>query len=301
MQIGFIGLGKMGVEMSTRAVRDGHDLIGYDVSASSMENAKNRNIPVVDSLDALINKLEKPRIVWLQVPPGKITNNLIEELSLKLESGDLLIDGGNSDFRDSFKHGKKLENKGIQFMDIGVSGGVKGARDGCGLLIGASKENYNKMIPFFQSLAAPDGYAYCGETGCGHYAKAIHNGIQYAIMQAYAEGYEMLVRSDMHVDVLGTMNAYQNGCSIRSYILGQTIEAIKDNVTLDGVKGYVSDSGMGRWTVEESIRLKVPTPAITASLQARFASQCEESPAMKCLAAMRGTIGGHVVKHEGEK
>ncbi len=298
MQIGFIGLGKMGLEMATRAINDKHDLIGYDISSSCLIQAKNRHIPVVNDLEELISKLSKPRIIWLQVTSGKPTNELISVLKEILSVGDLLIDGGNSDFRDSYKHGKELETQGIDFMDIGVSGGVFGAKNGCGLLIGGAKENYERMIPFFQSLAAPEGYAYCGEKGCGHYAKAIHNGIQYAVMQAYAEGYEMLLSSDMHVDVLSTMNAYQNGCSIRSHILGQTIEAIKENVTLEGVQGYVSDSGMGRWTVEESLRLKVPTPTITASLQARFASQCEQSPAMKCLAAMRGVIGGHAVQHQ---
>lgn len=298
MQIGFIGLGKMGLEMAARAVDDGHDLIGCDASEEACERASKRGIKAVVSMQQLVKRLEKPCIVWLQTPPGAITNTIIRELSELLKEGDMVIDGGNSDFRDTKKTAEYLREKNIHFMDIGVSGGVAGAKNGCGMLIGGTKENYERMLPFLDSLAAPGGYAHCGGTAAGHYAKTIHNGVEYAIMQAYAEGYEMLMSSEIDVDVLGSLQAYQNGCSIRSHILEKVIKALHPDVALEGVADYVADSGMGRWTVEEATRLKVPTPTISAALQARFRSQQEDSLSMQCIAALRGTIGGHPVKHK---
>jgi len=300
MQIGFIGLGKMGLEMSTRAVAAGHELIGFDNSAAAAGKAAERKIPVAGSLDELMERLGAPRVIWMQLPPGEITNSMIKTLSQMAKPGDMVIDGGNSDFRDSVKSGRLLEEAGIRFMDVGVSGGVAGAKNGCGMLVGGAKEDFERMVPFFKSLAAPDAYSYCGGTGAGHYAKTIHNGVEYALMQAYAEGYEMLCASEIDVDIKSVLHAYQNGCSIRSYLLEKIIEAVEPDVSLDGIEGIVADSGMGRWTVEEATRLRVPTPTISAALQARFRSQQQESPAMKCLAAARGTIGGHPVKRKGE-
>lgn len=298
MQIGFIGLGKMGIEMATRAIHAGHDLIGFDCSEHAVAMAEERKIPVIRDLKELVEKLDKPRVLWMQLPPGEITNQMITTLAEMAEKGDLLIDGGNSDFRDSVKSGSFLKEKGLRFMDIGVSGGVSGAKNGCGMLVGAEKADFEKMIPFFEALTAPNAYSYCGGCGAGHYAKTIHNGVEYAIMQAYAEGYEMLASSEIDVDVLSAFHAYQNGCSIRSHILGKMIEALEPDVTLEGIEGFVADSGMGRWTVEEATRLRVPTPTISAALQARFRSQQSESPAMQCIAAARGTIGGHPVKRK---
>ena len=298
MQIGFIGLGKMGIEMATRAIHAGHDLIGFDVFSGALEKAEERKIKTAASLEELLTALESPRTIWLQVPPGKPTNDMIRRLENVVDPGDTIVDGGNSDFRDSLKNAEQLKEKQINFMDIGVSGGVAGARNGCGLLVGGTREQYDRMIPFFEALAAPGGYSYCGGVGAGHYAKTIHNGVEYALMQAYAEGYEMLVSSEIDVDIIAILSAYQNGCSIRSHILGKMIEAVKPDTELKGVEGFVADSGMGRWTVEEAIRLKVPTPTISAALQARFRSQQEDSPAMQCLAALRGTIGGHPVKYK---
>ena len=301
MQIGFIGLGKMGLEMAARAASDGHALIGCDTCEAACERAAKRGIKVAASMQEMVNALEKPCIIWLQTPPGTITNTIIKELSELLKEGDMVIDGGNSDFRDTKKTAEYLMEKNILFMDIGVSGGVAGAKKGCGMLIGGTKEDYERMIPFIKSLAAPGGYAHCGGTAAGHYAKTIHNGVEYAIMQAYAEGYEMLMSSEIDVDVLGSLQAYQNGCSIRSHILGKVIEALQPDVALEGVADYVADSGMGRWTIEEATRLKVPTPTISAALQARFRSQQEDSLSMQCIAALRGTIGGHPVKRKDGK
>lgn len=299
MKIGFIGLGKMGLEMASRAVNAGCELIGYDNSEAAVAAAKERGIVLASTLEELTERLEQPRVIWMQLPPGNITNQMIRTMSDLIAPGDMLIDGGNTDFRDSVKSGQYLKEKGIRFMDIGVSGGVAGAKNGCGMLVGGEKEDFERMIPFFKLLTAPDAYAYCGGCAAGHYAKTIHNGVEYAIMQAYAEGYEMLIASDIDVDALAALHAYQNGCSIRSHILGKIIEALEPDVALNGVEGFVADSGMGRWTVEEATRLRVPTPTISAALQARFRSQQQESPAMQCIAAARGTIGGHPVKHKG--
>lgn len=299
MDIGFIGLGKMGIEMAARAVHAGHHLIGFDSSAKAAESAKERNIPTVSGTAELLKSLERPRVIWLQLPPGEITNQMVGVLSDLADAGDLIIDGGNTDFRDTVKSAQLLEQKGLRFMDIGVSGGVEGAKNGCGMLVGGEKEDFERMLPFFEALTAPNGYSYCGGHGAGHYAKTIHNGVEYAVMQAYAEGYEMLEASEIDVDVLGVLHAYQNGCSIRSHILGKIIEALEPDAELTKVEGFVADSGMGRWTVEEATRLRVPTPTISAALQARFRSQQKDSPAMQCIAAARGTIGGHPVKKRG--
>ena len=298
MQIGFIGLGKMGLEMATRAIQAGHELIGCDASTTALTNAQERGIPAVATIQELLERLSAPRILWLQTPPGDSTNTLLRDISECADKGDIIIDGGNSDFRDTLRNAQMLEEKGLHFMDVGVSGGVAGAKNGCGLLIGGSVDIYETMIPFFEALAAPNGYARCGGIGSGHYAKTIHNGVEYAIMQAYAEGYEMLRASDIEVDILAALQAYQNGCSIRSHILEKVIEALQPDVTLDGIASFVADSGMGRWTVEEATRLKVPTPTISAALQARFRSQQEDSPSMQCISALRGTIGGHPVKRK---
>lgn len=301
MEIGFIGLGRMGLEMAARGVAAGHDLIGYDASEKTLKKAQERGITTASSLADLVAKLAAPRIVWLQTPPGEATEMAIDELAALLNEGDTIIDGGNSDFRDTVKKATQLVPNGIGFMDIGVSGGVSGAKNGCGMLIGGEEALYERMIPFYEALAAPGGYAHCGGTGAGHYAKTIHNGVEYALMQAYAEGYEMLMASEIEVDVMGALQAYQSGCSIRSHLLAKVIEALTPDYTLDDVEGYVSDSGMGRWTVEEATRLKVPTPTISAALQARFRSQQGDSPAMQCLAALRGAIGGHPVKRKQDQ
>lgn len=300
MEIGFVGLGKMGIEMATRGTQANHTLIGYDYSQEAVEAARKRGIRCVDSLEELLNSLASPRMIWLQTPPGDPTQSLIQELGETLESHDVVIDAGNSDFRDSVSNAAFLAKKEIRFVDVGVSGGISGAKKGCGLLVGASAELYQQLIPFFQALAAPNAYCLCGAAGAGHYAKTIHNGVEYALMQAYSEGYEMLSSSEIEVDVLAVLKAYQGGCSIRSHLLEKVIEALEPDATLSGVEGYVADSGMGRWTVEEAVRLKVPTPTITAALQSRFRSQQTDSPQMQCIAALRGTIGGHPVKRKGE-
>lgn len=299
MKIGFVGLGKMGLEMATRLVNAGHAVVGYDLSQENAAKAAGRGVQLAADLAQLCQQLEAPRVVWVQAPPGNATGSIVEQLAGLLAQGDVVVDGGNSDFRDSLRRAAQLRQAGVQFVDAGVSGGVQGAREGCGLLVGASEAQFRALEPVFQALAAPGGYVRAGDTGAGHFAKMVHNGVEYAIMEAYAEGYELMCRSELNLDVLTTLQAWQNGCSVRSLLLEKLIEALQPDDRLDGVVGYVADSGMGRWTVEEAIRLKVPTPAISAALQARFRSQQQESPAMQSIAALRGTIGGHPVQRKG--
>jgi 6-phosphogluconate dehydrogenase len=295
MELGFIGLGKMGGAMIVRLHAAGHEVVGFDMNAECAGKVKDQGIAVANSLEELVRTLTPPRIVWTMTPPGAPTLGLIGTLSSLLDAGDLIVDGGNSDFRDSRRLAAELKAKDIGFVDAGVSGGTQGAKNGCGLLVGAEPRHFERLIPVFEALTMPGAYARVGGSGAGHFTKAVHNGVEYALMQAYGEGYELLAASDIGVDVEATLEAWQRGCSIRSHLLEKLCQAIAGNPGLGGVKGFVADSGMGRWIVEEAIRLRVPTPAISVALQARFGSQQEDSPAMKSIAALRGAIGGHAV------
>lgn len=299
MQIGFVGLGKMGGAMAGRLVDAGHDVIGFDMAEAARQALVARGGRAASSMSALAEALAAPRLVWVMAPPGDATEAVLEGLRGVLAAGDIVVDGGNSDFRDTLRRRRTLLEAGIELVDAGVSGGVNGARNGCGLLVGASQEQFARLTPIFAALAAPEGYRLVGGNGAGHFAKAVHNGVEYAIMQAYGEGYELLAASEMNVDVLATLDAWNKGCSVRSYLLGKLVEALTPDPDLTTVQGYAADSGMGRWTVEEAIRLRVPTPTISAALQARFRSQQADSPTMKSIAALRGTIGGHAVKKVG--
>ncbi|QKJ88612.1 decarboxylating 6-phosphogluconate dehydrogenase [Paramixta manurensis] len=299
MKLGFIGLGKMGGAMVLRLKQAGHEVIAIDREPGALAEAQNQGINVASSIEEAIALLPAPRTLWVMTPPGQATENVMLSLQSLLSAGDTVIDGGNSDFRDTVRRAKNLNEQGITLVDAGVSGGTQGAREGCGLLVGATPEVFERLTPLFTALAAPNAWARVGNSAAGHFTKAVHNGVEYALMQAYGEGYELLMASDIEVDVLATLEAWQNGCSIRSHLLEKLVEALKPDATLTGIKGYAADSGMGRWTVEEAIRLRVPTPAISAALQARFSSQQEDSPTLKSIAALRGVIGGHAVKRSG--
>lgn len=301
MTLGFIGLGKMGLSMAVRLHEAGHEVVALDTDAAALAEARRRGLTVARTTAELAGKLPAPRVVWIMTPPGIPTESAISDLKQILENGDVIVDGGNSDFRDSRRRAAELEASGITLVDVGTSGGTHGARHGAGLLVGAEPRLFERLTPILETLAAPGAFALVGPAGAGHFTKAVHNGIEYAIMQAYAEGYELLGASDIGVDIVETVRAWQNGCSIRSYLLGKLLIALEPDATLSEVRGYAADSGMGRWTVEEAIRLRVPTPAISAALQARFRSQQDDSPAMKSIAALRGAIGGHAVVKVGDK
>jgi 6-phosphogluconate dehydrogenase len=290
MQIGMVGLGTMGGHMVQRLAEHGHEVIGCDTNPSTRDAARGSGTTVVADLAELVDALAAPRVIWIMVPAGKATHAVVRALVPLLAHGDLVVDGGNSDFRDATAHAAQLAENGIQFMDVGVSGGQWGWKTGYGLTAGGDAADYERIQPALEALAAPSGYAHVGDIGTGHLTKAVHNGVQYGVMQAYAEGFALLsARGD--VDVLSSMHVWQNGCSIRSFLLEQMVAALQENPTLAEVPSQVSDSGMGRWTAEEATRLGVATPVLTMALQARFASR-SDGAANKLLSASRTQVGG---------
>ena len=291
MQLGLVGLGKMGFNMRER-LRDGsHEVIGYDPRPEVSD---------VSTLSALAKSLEPPRLVWVMVPSGPVTHETIVALAEELESGDLVIDGGNSRFTEDGPHEKLLGAKGIAFIDAGVSGGIWGLKEGYGLMVGGSEADIKRAMPVFDTLRPPgeraDGFVHAGPVGAGHYAKMVHNGIEYGLMTAYAEGYELLAADELITDVQAVIQAWTNGTVVRSWLQQLLAKALKEDPGLVQISGYTEDSGEGRWTVEEAINHRVPMPVIAASLFARFASRQDESPSMRAVAALRNQFGGHAVK-----
>ncbi|MFJ9893090.1 phosphogluconate dehydrogenase (NAD(+)-dependent, decarboxylating) [Streptomyces sp. NPDC091280] len=289
MQLGLIGLGKMGGNMRERIRLAGHTVIGYD---------RNPEISDVSDLAELVDKLEAPRTVWVMVPAGAPTQSVIDELGGLLQPGDTVVDGGNSRWTDDEKHAEELGAKGIGFVDAGVSGGVWGLKNGYALMVGGDAENIAKVQPVFDALKPEGefGFVHAGKVGAGHFSKMVHNGIEYAMMQAYAEGWELLEKVHSVTDVREVFRSWQEGTVIRSWLLDLAVNALDDDEHLDKLKGYAEDSGEGRWTVEAAIDNAVPLPAITASLFARFASRQDDSPQMKMIAALRNQFGGHAVE-----
>lgn len=295
MQLGLIGLGKMGFNMRARLRDSGHDVVGFDPRPEVSD---------VASLEELASSLTAPRVVWVMVPSGTVTDSTISELAGVLSAGDLVIDGGNSRYTEDSKHANLLAEKGIAFIDAGVSGGIWGLTEGYGLMVGGSDADVARAMPIFETLRPPgpieDGFVHVGPVGAGHFAKMVHNGIEYALMTAYAEGYEMLAAEDLVRDPQAVYQAWTNGTVVRSWLQQLLAKALKEDPSLSGISGYTEDSGEGRWTVEEAIRLRVPVPGIAASLFARFLSRQDESPTMKAVAALRNQFGGHAVKRVSE-
>ena len=292
MHIGLIGLGKMGNNMRERLRANGVEVTGYD---------RNPDVTDVASLADLVEALPSPHIIWVMVPSGAITDSVITELAEVLVAGDIIVDGGNSRFTEDIKHAEQVSGKGIEYVDAGVSGGVWGLANGYGLMVGGHKKNIDLLMPVFDALRPEgprdEGFVHVGEIGAGHYAKMVHNGIEYALMQAYAEGYELLdKREDIIKDVTGTFKAWQRGTVVRSWLLELLVRALEEDPDFKDIEGYVEDSGEGRWTIEEALANAVPVPTISASIFARFVSrQPEGSPAMKAVAALRNQFGGHSV------
>ncbi|QNE45473.1 decarboxylating 6-phosphogluconate dehydrogenase [Glaciihabitans sp. INWT7] len=293
MHIGLVGLGKMGNNMRERLRAHDIEVTGYD---------RNPDVTDVASLADLVKALPTPRVVWVMVPAGAITDSVVTDLAGVLESGDIIIDGGNSRFTEDIKHAEQVSAQGIEYVDAGVSGGIWGLANGYGLMVGGHKKNIDLLMPIFDALRPEgpreEGFVHVGEIGAGHYAKMVHNGIEYALMQAYAEGYELLdKRDDIIKDVTGTFKAWQRGTVVRSWLLELLVRALEEDPEFTNIEGYVEDSGEGRWTIEEALANAVPVPTISASIFARFVSrQPEGSPAMKAVAALRNQFGGHSVK-----
>lgn len=287
MKIGMVGLGRMGGGMTDRLRDRGHQVVGYDPAADRRD---------VSSLGELASALEPSRKVWCMVPAGDPTEQVIAELAALLEPNDLVVDGGNANFRDSMRRSAELSGRGIGFVDAGVSGGIWGRQEGYCLMVGGEQAHIERLRPIFEALAPEGGFAHVGGAGAGHFTKMVHNGVEYGLMQAYAEGYELLLRSDLGVDVEAGMRAWRRGSVVRSWLLDLLVGALEEDPGLQGVRGWAEDSGEGRWAVQEAVRLGVPVPVLSAALYARFVSRQDDSPAMRVIAALRRKFGGHEVK-----
>jgi len=299
MELAMIGLGKMGLNMSTRLVRGGHRVIGYARTAATVEEAIKLGAEGAHTLEDVVSQLKAPRIIWLMIPAGKVTDDTIEKLSTLLEAGDTIIDGGNSNYKESVRHAAFLEPKGIEFVDCGTSGGIWGITEGYSLMIGGKREVVEKMNPIFETLApgADKGWGYVGPHGAGHYVKMIHNGIEYGMMQAFAEGFSIMkAKKEFELDLSQISHIWQHGSVVRSWLLDLAARALDQDTDLADIKPWVADSGEGRWTVFESIDLNVPAPIITLSLQTRIASRDEENFTARMLSALRNQFGGHAVQ-----
>jgi len=288
MQLGMVGLGRMGSGMTQRLRQAGHDVKTYDPNVDS----------TAGSLTELAQQLDPPRHVWLMIPAGEVTENALRELLVILEEGDAIVDGGNSNFRDSQRRARKAAEHGIHFLDAGVSGGIWGLREGFALMVGGNPEPIGRLEPVFEALAPDGGFGHVGPSGAGHFVKMVHNGIEYGLMQSYAEGFELMSASEFELDLGSVAELWRHGSVVRSWLLDLLARAFEQNPKLDGIRGYVDDSGEGRWTVDEAVRTAVPLPAITAALYARFASRQDESFAAKVNAALREQFGGHAVKRD---
>ncbi len=303
MEIGLVGLGKMGLNMAQRLIQGGHKVVGYDIRTENVRSAEMAGVLGVFSLDDLIHSLQKPCAVWLMVPAGDPTQQTIETLKKLLKPGDVIVDGGNSYYRDSVKRGKELKDIGIYFLDVGTSGGIWGLTEGYSLMIGGEEEAVDLLSPVFKTLApAPErGWGRVGPCGAGHFVKMVHNGIEYGMMQAFAEGFDLMSQKNEFALNLGQIaEIWRSGSVVRSWLLDLTADILNENPNLDGIAPYVPDSGEGRWTVIEAVDLAVPIPVITMALERRFASRHDEPYSDKLLSALRNRFGGHEIKKKGQ-
>jgi 6-phosphogluconate dehydrogenase len=298
MQLAMIGLGKMGGNMTERLMRDGHALVVYDRDPAVVARYQELGASPAKELADLVGQLAAPRVVWIMVPSGKPTDETVDALMALLSPGDVIIDGGNSNYKDSIARAERLADRGMRFIDSGTSGGVWGLENGYCLMVGGDGDAVARCEPIFRSLAQEGGYAHVGPAGAGHYVKMVHNGIEYGLLQAYAEGYEILAASKRfpELDLPQIAELWQHGSVVRSWLNELAAEAFKKNPKLDGLKGYVADSGEGRWTVAEAIDEDVPAPVITLALLMRLRSRQEDSFGGKVIAALRNEFGGHAVK-----
>ena len=297
MKLGMIGLGKMGGNMTERLMQDGHKVVVFDRSAETVAKYVALGSEGADDAASMVSKLDAPRVVWIMVPAGKPVDDTIAALLPGMSKGDVIIDGGNSNFHDTMRRGAELAAKGIEFVDSGTSGGIWGLKNGYCLMIGASESAFALCEPIFKTLAPVDGYARMGPTGSGHYVKMIHNGVEYGMLQSYAEGYEILHASkDFKLDLHKIAGVWNHGSVVRSWINELAEIAFSKEGNVDGLKGFVADSGEGRWTVQEAIDLDVPAPVITLSLLMRLRSRQDDSYGGKVIAALRNEFGGHAVQ-----
>ncbi len=296
MQIAIIGLGKMGGNMVKRLLNGEHKVVAYDRDAAAVERCVKEGATGASSLKDIVSKMTTPRAVWVMVPAGKPTEDTIVELSNMMEKGDIIIDGGNSNFHDSQRRAVELEKKGVRFLDAGTSGGIWGLKVGYSLMVGGDKTAYETCLPALTTLAPKDGLGYFGKAGAGHFCKMVHNGIEYAMMQSYAEGFELMKATDFGYDLRQVTKVWNHGSVVRSWLLELAEDAFNKDPELKDLKAWVDDSGEGRWTVNEAVAHAVAVPTIAAALFARFVSRQENSFAMRVLSALRNEFGGHAVK-----
>ncbi len=299
MEIGMIGLGKMGANMVQRLLLGDHHVIAYDINEDAIQSAENAGASGARTLNELVQKLEAPRSVWVMVPSGQITEETIQAISDLLSPGDTIIDGGNSNYKDSIRRAEQIATKGLKFIDVGTSGGVWGLKGGYSMMIGGEPDTVERHRPIFETLAPSQdlGWGHVGPAGSGHFVKMIHNGIEYGLMQAYAEGFSIMkAKRQFNLDLHQIAEIWRDGSVVRSWLLDLTASALAEDQDLSGIKAWVQNSGEGRWTVFEAIDLDVSAPVITASLQRRLRSRAEQPFSDKLLAAMRSQFGGHAVK-----
>ena len=296
MKIGMVGLGRMGANMTLRLLVGDHEVVAYDVDAEAVERVSRQGAAGAFSLEQLVKELDPPRAAWVMVPAGRVTSETLDKLGALLEPGDALIDGGNSHYTDSVARASHFADKGISFVDSGTSGGIWGLKEGYCLMIGADDATFERLEPVFRTLAPEDGYAHVGPPGAGHFVKMVHNGIEYALMQAYGEGFEVLKTSDFDIDLPAVAEVWRHGSVIRSWLLDLAGDALAKDPELKNVAPYVEDSGEGRWTVQHALDHAVPVPTLALSLFARFSSRQEESFSAKLLAALRNEFGGHAIR-----
>ena len=296
MELGFVGLGRMGGNMVTRLLGDKHTVVAYDRGADAMAAVAGRGARTAGSLADLVKALTPPRAVWVMVPAGEATESTIRELAGLLSRGDTIIDGGNTNYKDDVRRGQELAARGLHYVDAGTSGGIWGLKIGYCLMVGGEREAVSRLEPLFRSLAPEGGYLHVGGIGAGHYVKMIHNGIEYAMMQAYAEGFELMAESSYDLDLPKIADLWNHGSVVRSWLLELAADALSADPRLESLRPYVEDSGEGRWTVQDAVEKAVPAPTITAALFARFRSRRDNSFADRMLAALRNAFGGHAVR-----
>ncbi len=299
MELAMIGLGRMGGNMAQRLLRGGHRVVAYDASGDAVAASQEQGATGAASLEEVVALLTPPRAVWLMLPQGQVTNDTIDRLRPLLAAGDVILDGGNANYKDTIGQAERLAVDGIELMDVGTSGGIWGLTEGYSLMVGGKAETFRRLEPIFQTLApaADKGYCYAGPAGAGHFVKMVHNGVEYALMQAYAEGFELMAaKTEFDLDLAAIAETWRHGSVVRSWLLDLTVAALEENPGLAGLEAYVEDSGEGRWTVQEAVDLAVPIPAITLSLQQRFRSRQEQPFGAKLLAALRNQFGGHGVR-----
>jgi len=296
MDIGFVGLGKMGMNMVTRLRQQDHGVVVYDRAADLIKQAEQKGCVGASSLEDMVAKLSKPRAVWIMVPSGPPTEETVQKVGALLEANDIIVDGGNTQFHDDVRRASELKKRGIYYVDAGTSGGIWGLQIGYCLMVGGEETAVQRLAPIFTTLAPEKGWGHMGGVGSGHYVKMVHNGIEYSMMQGYAEGFELMSKSEYNLDLAKIADVWMYGSVIRSWLLELTGSALKQDPRLEGLKGWVQDSGEGRWMIKDALEKSVPVPTLSAALFTRFRSRQEESFAEKMLAALRNAFGGHSVR-----